>query len=100
MSVVGVGFIFCLGGGVWIGRYTLYHSPYSNLASRLGHSRYCSFDSSVHTVRLTSIDHPPIEGGLIRDCALGISIFLFASGPPVSGGPDATIGFDRSSSDG
>ena len=39
---------------------------------------------------------------IIRDCALQISFFLFASGPLVSERPDATIGigFDRSSSDG
>jgi hypothetical protein len=36
----------------------------------------------------------PKLGELIsRDCALQISFFLFASGPLVSGGPDATIGF-------
>ena len=31
---------------------------------------------------------------MYRDCALGITIFLFACSPPVSEGLHATIGFD------
>ena len=52
------------------------------------------------TVCLTSIDHPQIEGAYILGlCAVNF-IFLFASGPLVSEGPDATIGFAFSTSDG
>ena len=43
---------------------------------------------------------PKLRELISWDPALRISFFLFASSPLVSGGLDATIGFDRSTSDG
>ena len=59
-------------------------------------TNFCEFlrNRTVHTVHLTSIDYLQIGGAYISGLrASNFSFFLFASGPLVSGGPDATIGF-------